>query len=191
MARWWARSEIPNITSDPGRLQPGHVHPGIDPSRADQQPPATIVHLSWNAMVGIGTALVLPGPVGAGHPVAAARLHEALAGSCARPRSPDSLRVVALEAGWIVTEVGRQPWVVYQILRTADAVTHAPGVQTTFIAVVALYAGLWAWRRCSCCEGSGDAGPRGRGQAGGRALPDDTDEAVPYGPRQRPDGPRS
>ena len=42
--------------------------------------------------------------------------------------------VVALECGWIVTEVGRQPWVVYRILRTEDAVTKADGVWVTFIA---------------------------------------------------------
>ena len=50
--------------------------------------------------------------------------------------------VVALESGWVVTEVGRQPWVVYLVLRTADAVTHSPGVQVSFYAVVALYTTL-------------------------------------------------
>ncbi len=50
--------------------------------------------------------------------------------------------VVALESGWIVTEVGRQPWVVYLVLRTADAVTHSAGVQLSFYAVVALYSAL-------------------------------------------------
>ena len=36
--------------------------------------------------------------------------------------------VIALECGWIVTEVGRQPWVVYEIMRTEDAVTKSDGV---------------------------------------------------------------
>ena len=40
--------------------------------------------------------------------------------------------VVALECGWIVTEVGRQPWVVYNVMRTEDAVTKADGVWVTF-----------------------------------------------------------
>ena len=50
--------------------------------------------------------------------------------------------VVALECGWIVTEVGRQPWVVYKVMRTSEAVTGASGVWVTFAAVLALYAGL-------------------------------------------------
>ena len=46
---------------------------------------------------------------------------------------------VALEAGWVLTEVGRQPWVVYGFLRTADAVTKAPGIWGSFAIVVAIY----------------------------------------------------
>ena len=42
------------------------------------------------------------------------------------------LAFAALEAGWVLTEVGRQPWVVYGVLRTADAVTHAPGIWYSF-----------------------------------------------------------
>jgi cytochrome d ubiquinol oxidase subunit I len=52
--------------------------------------------------------------------------------------------VVALECGWIVTEVGRQPWVVYNVMRTEDAVTKASGIWVTFAAVVGLYAVLGA-----------------------------------------------
>src|SRR6185436_8428169 len=47
--------------------------------------------------------------------------------------------VVGLECGWIVTEVGRQPWVVYNVMRTSDAVTNANGIWVTFGAVVLLY----------------------------------------------------
>jgi cytochrome d ubiquinol oxidase subunit I len=47
--------------------------------------------------------------------------------------------VVALEAGWVTTEVGRQPWIVYGILRTADAVSPAPGLFVGFYAVVVIY----------------------------------------------------
>jgi cytochrome d ubiquinol oxidase subunit I len=50
--------------------------------------------------------------------------------------------IVALECGWIVTEVGRQPWVVYNVMRTEDAVTGASGVWVTFGAVLAIYAVL-------------------------------------------------
>jgi cytochrome bd ubiquinol oxidase subunit I len=50
--------------------------------------------------------------------------------------------VVALECGWIVTEVGRQPWIVYNVMRTSDAVTHANGIWVTFGLVLALYVAL-------------------------------------------------
>ena len=52
--------------------------------------------------------------------------------------------VVALECGWIVTEVGRQPWIVYNVMRTEDAVTQASGVWVTFALVLLLYAALGA-----------------------------------------------
>ena len=52
--------------------------------------------------------------------------------------------VVALECGWIVTEVGRQPWIVNGVMRTEDAVTQADGVWVTFVIVLALYAVLGA-----------------------------------------------
>jgi cytochrome d ubiquinol oxidase subunit I len=47
--------------------------------------------------------------------------------------------VLTLEAGWIVTEVGRQPWIVYRQMRTADAVTGASGIWVTFSIVLLLY----------------------------------------------------
>jgi len=50
--------------------------------------------------------------------------------------------IVALECGWIVTEVGRQPWIVYNVMRTEDAVTQASGVWVTFTAIVGLYVAL-------------------------------------------------
>src|SRR2546430_16289757 len=50
--------------------------------------------------------------------------------------------VVAMEAGWFVTEFGRQPWVVYRILRTSDAATTAPALGVTFIVFLVIYAGL-------------------------------------------------
>lgn len=52
------------------------------------------------------------------------------------------LGFLALEAGWIVTEVGRQPWTIYGVMRTAEAVTPAEDVQVTFFVFSALYLGL-------------------------------------------------
>jgi cytochrome d ubiquinol oxidase subunit I len=47
-----------------------------------------------------------------------------------------------MECGWIVTEVGRQPWVVYNVMRTEDAITGASGVWVTFTVALVLYTGL-------------------------------------------------
>jgi cytochrome d ubiquinol oxidase subunit I len=50
--------------------------------------------------------------------------------------------MLAIEAGWVVSEVGRQPWVIYGVMRTRDAVTPAPGVGGMFAGFTALYAML-------------------------------------------------
>jgi cytochrome d ubiquinol oxidase subunit I len=62
------------------------------------------------------------------------------------------LSVVALVAGWVTTEVGRQPWVVYEVMRTEDAVTGAAGIPVGYATLVVVYAGLiaavaWILRR--------------------------------------------
>jgi cytochrome d ubiquinol oxidase subunit I len=51
---------------------------------------------------------------------------------------------VALECGWIVTEVGRQPWIVYRVLRVADAVSTAPYLPLGYFALLAVYTFLTA-----------------------------------------------
>jgi cytochrome d ubiquinol oxidase subunit I len=54
------------------------------------------------------------------------------------------LAVIALIAGWVTTEVGRQPWVVYGVMRTEEAVTGASGIPVGYAALVAVYSGLIA-----------------------------------------------
>jgi cytochrome d ubiquinol oxidase subunit I len=49
------------------------------------------------------------------------------------------LALVALICGWITTEVGRQPWVVYEVLRTKNAVTNAGGLPIVFFAMLVVY----------------------------------------------------
>jgi cytochrome d ubiquinol oxidase subunit I len=51
--------------------------------------------------------------------------------------------VVALESGWIVTEVGRQPWILYKIMRTSEAVTPAQGIWWVFAFTMLLYVALF------------------------------------------------
>jgi cytochrome d ubiquinol oxidase subunit I len=52
------------------------------------------------------------------------------------------LAVIAMEAGWIVTEVGRQPWIVYTYMKVEDAATGNTGVWITFVAIAVLYIAL-------------------------------------------------
>ena len=92
--------------------------------------------------------------------------------------------VVALECGWIVTEVGRQPWVVYNVMRTKDAVTQASGIWVTFVAVLALYVGARARRWCITL----------RAMARRWREADEPEDDVPYGPataRPEPCRPRA
>src|SRR5437016_763424 len=112
---------------------------GLDSVPANDRPQAvTLIHLAFNLMVGIGFLLL-----GLGLWLAATWLR--------RRRAPASrwfLRAVvvagpaaavAMECGWIVTEVGRQPWIVYRVLRTADAVNPAPGLFWGLVALVIIY----------------------------------------------------
>jgi cytochrome d ubiquinol oxidase subunit I len=180
---------IPEVASLLAGFSPDTVITGLDAIPVDQQPPASIVHLAWDAMVGIGTALV---GLGLWALVLWRRRRDyATARWFLRAASLAGLgAVVALEAGWIVTEVGRQPWVVYLVLRTTDAVTHAPGVQVTFVAVIVLYTGLGV----AALAALRALQRRWAGQdvaAGGRAFGDlAVDDESPYGPRHHDDGPR-
>jgi cytochrome bd ubiquinol oxidase subunit I len=179
--------QIPNLASILAGFSPDTYIAGLDSIPIDEQPPTAIVHLAWNAMVGIGTALVVLGLWGL--VLRWRRRDYATARWFLRAASVAGFAaVVALEAGWIVTEVGRQPWVVFEILRTADAVTRAPGVQTTFVAVVGLYtvlgiATLVALRGLRRRWAAQDAAAGGRAFAGEEA----TEESIPYGPHRRSD----
>ncbi|MFC3197522.1 cytochrome ubiquinol oxidase subunit I [Parapedobacter deserti] len=51
---------------------------------------------------------------------------------------------IAVEAGWVVTEVGRQPWIIYEVMRTADAVTPMPGIVYSFYLFTAVFLSLSA-----------------------------------------------
>jgi cytochrome d ubiquinol oxidase subunit I len=120
---------------------------GLDSVPADDRPSiaaVNVIHLAWDLMIGMGTALCL---LAAWFAVLMWRRRDRL------PASTWFLRAavvaplaayLAIESGWIVTEVGRQPWIVWQILRTEDAVTttDAGVLWTMFALIMALYAGL-------------------------------------------------
>lgn len=116
---------------------------GLKSVAPSERPPVAVVHLAFQVMVACGTALALlalwagwaawrrrdlPGE---------RRLLRALA--IATP-----LGFVATEAGWTVTEVGRQPWVVQGLLRTAESVSPMPGLVVPMVLFTLLYIGLGA-----------------------------------------------
>jgi cytochrome d ubiquinol oxidase subunit I len=145
---------------------------GLDTVPPSDRPPAnTMLHWAFDAMVGICTALIA---LGLWLGIAWWRKRDI-------PQTPWFLRatavsgvaaVVALEAGWIVTEVGRQPWIVYNVMRTEDAVTHASGIWITFTVVVLLYAVLGAALAIVL-----------RAMARRWRAADEEDSDVPYGPQ--------
>jgi len=138
----WA-VEIPYGLSILAFHDPHAVVRGLEDFPERDWPPVGVVHLAFEVMVGIGSLL--------------AGIALALGGMALRKRRlPDSrlvlrglvlagpLGFVALEAGWVVTEVGRQPWIVHGVLRTADAVTPMPGLQVPLVVFSLLYLVLGA-----------------------------------------------
>jgi cytochrome d ubiquinol oxidase subunit I len=115
---------------------------GLDQIPDDEEPPAlTLLHLAFDTMVGIGSALFL---LAVWFAISWWRRRDI-------PATPWFLRaaavsgvgaILALESGWIVTEVGRQPWIVYGFMRTEDAVTPAQGIWWVFGLTMLLYIGL-------------------------------------------------
>jgi cytochrome d ubiquinol oxidase subunit I len=83
--------------------------------------------------------------------------------------------IVALECGWIVTEVGRQPWIVYNVMRTSDAVTQANGIWVTFGLILGLYLALGVTLVVTL-----------RAMSRRWRREDDHEDEVPYGPDTEP-----
>ena len=94
---------------------------------------ANIVHLAWDVMVGLGDAAVPAVRLVRGCVALPARLPEARSCSCWLASGAGVLSVLALEAGWVVTEVGRQPWIVLDYMKVEQAATSEPGRVGTFL----------------------------------------------------------
>jgi len=124
---------------------------GLDAVPERDQPPVNVVRFAFQTMVGIGTLMAILGVIVLIVRVRKRRLPESkwiyMALVAAAP-----LSVVALIAGWVTTEVGRQPWVVYHVMRTNQAVTGAGGVPVGYAALWVVYilvaiAVVWILRR--------------------------------------------
>ena len=134
--RWGV--EIPGALSF---LAHGDFHSevaGLDKVPAEERPPVAPTHLAFDLMAGIGTFLALTSLF-------------ALLASWKKPAWLLDTRFLkwtvlclplgflAIEAGWTVTEVGRQPWIIYGILKTRDAVTSTPGLFYSMLLFTVLY----------------------------------------------------
>ncbi|MBA3748609.1 MAG: cytochrome ubiquinol oxidase subunit I [Solirubrobacterales bacterium] len=124
---------------------------GLDAVPEADRPPVNVVRISFQVMVGIGTGLAM---LSAWYLYCRIRLRRSPEGRwfyralvVAGPAS-----VVALISGWVTTEVGRQPWVVYEVMRTEEAVTAADGIPVGYVTMALFYACLivavaWILRR--------------------------------------------
>lgn len=130
--------EIPGLASFLAARDVNAEVPGFDAVDAADLPPVNVVHWSFQIMVGIGSALLV--------------LAAWFAWSWWRRRAPPEQRVfwwaavaaggaaiVAMEAGWVTTEVGRQPWIVWQQVRTVGAVSASTGVVASAVTISAVY----------------------------------------------------
>jgi cytochrome d ubiquinol oxidase subunit I len=124
---------------------------GLDSVPPSERPPVNVVRVAFQTMVGIGTLFALLGVIYVVTWLRRKRLPESVwfyrALVAAGP-----LSVVALIAGWTVTEVGRQPWVVYRVMSTSAAVTGGRGIPVGYAVLAASYlvvaVGLvWVLRR--------------------------------------------
>jgi len=133
--------EIPGGLSWLAHGDAGKVVEGLDRvSRADR-PPVVVVHLAFQLMIGAGLFLLAIAFWTGGSLIVRRKI------PATRPFLwlvvlAGPLAVIGLEAGWIVTEVGRQPWIVQGVMRTREAVTDAPGIGWAFAAALFIYATL-------------------------------------------------
>jgi len=145
--------KVPKLLSLLAKHDPNATIQGLDSVAAQDRPPVNVERYAFQTMVGIGTLLAA---IAAFYLVVRVRLR----------RLPQSrwfyravvaagpLALVALVAGWIVTEVGRQPWIVYRVMRTSQAVTSADGIPVGYATLAAVYLALaiavaWVLRRMS------------------------------------------
>jgi cytochrome d ubiquinol oxidase subunit I len=178
---------LASILSDPADGTSTQIE-GLDSFPQGSRPTTrevNTVHLAWDAMVGLGTMLFL---LSAWFGLAWLRRRDI-------PRSRWFLRaaavagvasILSMEAGWVVTEVGRQPWIVFDYMKVTQAATENQGVWLTFLIITAVYAVVGVTlvlvlrlmaRRFAAgdADGSGDSG---------------SDHGAPYSPRPLPESDR-
>jgi cytochrome d ubiquinol oxidase subunit I len=135
--------EVPRMLSLLAKHDPNATIVGLDSVPPQDRPPVNVVRFAFQTMAGIGTGLAL---LGVWFVVTWYRKRRL-------PLSPwffravmlaGPLSFVALIAGWITTEVGRQPWIVYEVMRTQEAVTNADGLGVGYVVLILVYVGVGA-----------------------------------------------
>lgn len=118
----------------------GNLHgevKGLDAIPADQHPPVLITHIAFQVMVGMGVlmlALSILYFISLKKKNWLDKKWYLLLFAAATPAG-----FIAVEAGWTVTEVGRQPWILHGIMKTSEALTPMPGIRYSFYIFTALY----------------------------------------------------
>jgi cytochrome bd ubiquinol oxidase subunit I len=135
--------EIPRMLSILATHDPNGQVKGLDSVPPADRPPVNVVRFAFQTMAGIGTVLALLSLWFVATFLRFRRL----------PRShwfyravmvAGPLAFVALIAGWVATEVGRQPWIVYEVMRTNQAVTRSNGLEAGLAFLAVVYIGLGA-----------------------------------------------
>ncbi len=111
---------------------------GLDQFSEEERPPVAVVHFAFQIMVGLGTIMML---ISILYFYMMWRKWDLINNkwwlrilAIATP-----IGFIALEAGWTVTEVGRQPWIIYGVMKTKDALTPMPGIQYSLFTIVTVY----------------------------------------------------
>jgi cytochrome d ubiquinol oxidase subunit I len=133
--------QVPRALSLVAHGDPDAVVQGLDAVPREDWPNVPFVHLAFQTMVGCGTAMLGLAAWGGYLLLRRKRLAEHARFLRAAALS-GPLGLIAVEAGWIVTEVGRQPWIIQDVMRTRDAVTPMPNVVVSLVASCVIYAFL-------------------------------------------------
>jgi cytochrome d ubiquinol oxidase subunit I len=129
--------EIPGGLSFLAHNDPSATVTGLNDIPRDLWPPVPWVHISFQVMVAIGGALALLSLWAIWLAWRRRLFHTRLCLRAMLLATP--LGFIAIEAGWCVTELGRQPWIIQGVMKTADAVTPMPGLTVSLALVIAIY----------------------------------------------------
>jgi cytochrome bd ubiquinol oxidase subunit I len=169
--------QIPDLLSWLATGSPNGTVQGLDATPVANWPAVTVVHYAFDTMVGIGFFMAFVAALYWGQYFywRFVRKHRdavplnRLTLLCVVVGGP--LTFLAIELGWITTEFGRQPWIIYNIMRVSDAVTSVPGAMAFFITFLAIYIALFATAAISLTRMARSGLARDQAEATRPAMP--------------------